>query len=582
MYWDQHGKREVVRERQSVADGAGVASRVAHGRSLVIAVVFAALVGGCGAPEPERADRAGSPAPLAADGPPEVQPVPPPDLSQLDESGPLQTQLQEGYDALMTAVANPDATPGELSRFYGDAGQLFMAAEMSETAERCFLNAHALSPTEMRWPYYLGHLYRAGGDTASAIEYFERARALEANDVPTLIWLGEMHLENDQPAEARLVFEHALALDQRSVAALFGLGRAALARRDYLRAVEFLEAALALNPRAIFIHDVLADAHDSLGQPEQAEANRVLGVEAQGGMVAGWSDMLLGADPLIQEVDARLQTPSGYERRGTRAVERGDPARGIALFRRGLEIEPGHPELMIKLGTALAIVGDIEESEAQFRALLEREPENADAHYSMAVLMEGTGRFQQALARYTSAVRFDTTHSDARLRLGRLLRLMGRHDDAMAQFERVRQLDPEQSEALFGQAMVLVSLGRWAEARARLEEGMEAFPDSWIYPLALARVLSAAPADVVRDGARALALLDGLPDEIRLRDFGESRAMALAEVGRFAEAARQLRDAMAAAQAAGLGQIADGMAADLTRFESGQPSRTPWRPGELP
>ena len=58
--------------------------------------------------------------------------------------------------------------------------------------------------------------------------------------------------------------------------------------------------------------------------------------------------------------------------------------------------------------------------------------------------------------------------------------------------------------------------------------------------------------------------------------------MALAEVGRFDEAASQLREAMATAEAAGLGPLAEVMAADLARYEAGQPSRTPWRPGELP
>lgn len=521
-------------------------------------------------------------APPRAGQPSEVRPVPAPDFGQLEDSDQLRAQLQDHYTSLTETVGREDATPSELSRAYGDAGQLFMAAELVETAEACFLNAHALASTDQRWPYYLAHIYRARGDTAAAVEYFERARQLQPNDVPTLIWLGEMYLEEDEPAQARLVFEHALGLDQQSMAALFGLGRAALARRDYLRAVEFLEGALALNPQAIFIHDVLADARDSLGQRDRADTNRLLGVAAQGGMVVGWSDMLLGADPLMQEVDGRLQTAAAFERRGTRAVERGDPARGITLFRRGLEVEPGNPELTIKLGTALALVGDLDASEAQFDALLEREPENAEAHYSLGLLMEGTGRVQQALARYTSAVRFDSSHSNARLRLGRLLRLMGRHDDAMAQFERVRQHDPEQSEALFGQAMVLVSLGRYAEARGRLEEGMAGFPENWTYPLALARVLSAAPVDGVRDGARALELLDGLPDGVRLRDFGESRAMALAEVGRFEEAVNQLRDAIAAAEAAGLGQIVPGMEEDLAGFEAARPSRRPWRDGELP
>ena len=67
-----------------------------------------------------------------------------------------------------------------------------------------------------------------------------------------------------------------------------------------------------------------------------------------------------------------------------------------------------------------------------------------------------------------------------------------------------------------------------------------------------------------------------------MRDFGETRAMALAEVGRFDEAVTQQRAAIEAVSAVGLAPVAQAMADDLRRYEAGQPSRTPWRDGELP
>ena len=553
-------------------------------QSRVLGVVVAGmcLLVGCSAQDAgPGAEEPNDPAP-SLDQTPVRPPVLEPDLSQLEEAEPVLAQLRQRFTSLTKTIERPDATPRELSRAYGEAGQLFMAAELIETAEACFLNAHVLAPTDQRWPYYLAHIYRVRGEVSHAVEFFERARALDPNDIFTLVWLGEMRLADEEPAEARLVFEHALALDRESAAALFGLGRAAFARQDYLRAAEFLEGALALRHEAVFIHDALAMVYDRLGQRDRVDQNRRLGTAARGGVVAGGSENLLGSDPLIQEVEALLRSPAVFERRGTRAVERGDPATGIALFRRGLERAPDHAGLRLKLGTALAIEGNVEESQAQFDILLERSPENADAHYSLGLLMEGTGQFRGALARYTSAVRYDSTHSDARLRLGRLLRLMGRHDDAMAQFERVMQNDPQQREAAFGHAMVLVDLGRYAEARDQLADGMASFPDTGIYALALSRLLAAAPADAVRDGERALELLEALPDSVLMRDFGETRAMALAEVGRFDEAVTQQRAAIEAVSAVGLAPVAQAMVDDLRRYEAGQPSRTPWRDGELP
>ena len=53
-----------------------------------------------------------------------------------------------------------------------------MAAEYFEAAEPYYLHAQALEPSEMRWPYYLGHVYMARAEPAKAIASFERALAL--------------------------------------------------------------------------------------------------------------------------------------------------------------------------------------------------------------------------------------------------------------------------------------------------------------------------------------------------------------------------------------------------------------------
>ena len=126
--------------------------------------------------------------------------------------------------------------------------------------------------------------------------------------------------------------------------------------------------------------------------------------------------------------------------------------------------------------------------------------------------------------------------------------------------------------------MVLVTEGRWTQARDRLAAAMERFPDTPAFPLALARVLAAAPDRRARDGRRALEVMRRLPEEQQRMDLGETLAMALAEVGRFEEAAGVQREAIAAAPE----ELQERMAANLELYEAGQPCRTPWREGEVP
>ena len=61
-----------------------------------------------------------------------------------------------------------------------------MAAEYFEAAESYYVLAQALAPSEIRWPYYLGHVYMTRGESAKSVASFERALRLRPTDVATL------------------------------------------------------------------------------------------------------------------------------------------------------------------------------------------------------------------------------------------------------------------------------------------------------------------------------------------------------------------------------------------------------------
>ncbi len=538
------------------------------------------LAAGCTREDPPAAPPEPEPtASLAEAEPATLEPVALPELDGGTWSETVVEQLRAQYATLAQTLDDPDAGPLERGRAYGEMGMLFMATEYIPEAEACLRNARALLQRDRRWPYYLGHLERARGAPERAVEHFEQARQLRPDDVPTLVWLAEMHVATDDPGAARPLLEYAQALQPDSPAVMFGLGRAALAREDYFRAVQYLEEALALNPTAPPIHAALAETYSSLGEVGRAEANLQRGRLAERTLAhVDAEPAVRPPDPLLEDVEALLRTAEAYERRGTRALGQGNLSRAISHFRAGLERQPGSPSLRHKLGVALAAAGNREASREQFEEVVRRSPEYARAHYGLGILLEESGDFARALARYTSAVRYDPDYVEARLQLGGLLRRGGRPDDARAQYERIIELDPSLFEGPFGYAMVLVTEGRWTQARDRLDEATEQYPHTPAFPLALARVLAAAPDRRVRDGRRALEVMRRLPEEQQRMDLGETLAMALAEVGRYEEAADLQREAIAAAPP----ELQERMAANLELYEAGQPCRTPWREGEVP
>src|SRR5688572_6052738 len=126
-----------------------------------------------------------------------LRPVALPDLSRIESS--VQAQLRERYAALTAKQNNPRTSAADLGLEYGELGKLLMAAEFRDQAEASLLNAQALAPGDMRWPYYLGHLYKTKGDMPNAIAAFERALQSAPNDVPTMNWLGEAALDQGRP-----------------------------------------------------------------------------------------------------------------------------------------------------------------------------------------------------------------------------------------------------------------------------------------------------------------------------------------------------------------------------------------------
>lgn len=534
-----------------------------RGLPAAAAVMALLVVAGCGRDaDGSRSAPASSSAADAVD--PASRDLPP--LPGLDAMAPsVQQQIRSQRETLERALQRPEISGTELAGELGTMGQLLMAAESAAAAEPYFLRAARLDPAEARWPYYLGHLHRMRGDTGMATQYFERTLMLRGDDVAALVWLGNIHVDRGQPEVAAPLYERALARQPRLFAALFGLGRAAFVAGSYAKAAEYFEAALAAEPQASAVHYPLAVAYRQLGRLADAEAHLRRRGEDQPGP----------PDPLMQELAGILQSAVVFERRGDRALARGDLRAAVAAFRTGLDLAPDRPALKQKLATSLAVAGDVPAALALYQQLLEEDPGYAEAHYSLGALFLGSGRLDLAIERFAAAVRFDPTYLQARLQLAHTLRKAGRLEAALAEYQGALSVDPRLAEARLGYAISLAGLGRWGTARAWLAEGLRAHPDRFEFPELLVRVLAAAPDANVRDGEMALELARGLVMRARSWRTLESLAMALAETGRYGEAADRQREALDAS-----GQVDEKtravLAGNLRRYEGGQPCRVPW------
>jgi tetratricopeptide (TPR) repeat protein len=497
-----------------------------------------------------------------------IRPVALPDLATAPAA--LQQLVRDRHAAAARAGTSPTPDPVR-ARAYGELGTVLMAAEYFKEAETALQDAEVLGPRELRWPYYLGHLYRRTGEAAKATAAFERAVKTDEAYVPAMVWLGNAYLEEGRPDAAEPLYEKALARDPRMVTALLGRGRVALTRNDYPTAIAQLEQALAIDPDATPIHATLALAYRGAGQPDKAKRHLELKSATP----------LRPPDPLYDEIDLLLETPVAFELRGAKAMNDGRYPEAIAAFAKGVALAPDEPALRHKLATALALNGDLPGALTTMRETVRRAPGFAKGHYSLGLLYLQAGDARRAAASFQDALRVEETYVEPRLQLAHLLRRTGQSAAALPHYLKLIELDPRVVEARFGYAMALVDVGRFTEARDQLEQGTQMFPDRSGFTLALARVLASAPDPIVRDGHRALALINALPPEAQQSsEFGVVAAMALAETGRFDEAVavqRQVIDQYSPGMEEALkGQVADA----LHRYQQHIPQRRPWSPFE--
>jgi len=491
--------------------------------------------------------------------------VPRPDLSLLDEVA--RDAIEEkrgGLDAVLEDSAASDERRGAV---YADAGMLYHAYGIFDAAEACYRNAHRLAPDDYRWPYCLGHLYREQGKQDEAVEHIAAAVELAPEFLPALINLANVEIKENRLDRAEPLLERAREIDPTSAPVLIGLGKVASGRRDHAAAVEYFEEALRLAPAATEIHYPLGLAYRGLG--DQAKAERHMRLRGTGRAPID--------DPLMATLETLVTGWRVHQNRGTMYFQEGSYDTALEEFRRAVELAPDEPIARNNLGSALTALGDFEGAEREYRAALDIDPADSMAHFNLGTLRAQASRDTEAVDHYRAALESNPDYLKARFNLANALCRVGEFEDAAAQYARVVERDERNGSARLGEVLALVRVRRYAEALERLEAGVQALPEDRPLRHALARVLSAAPVDEVRDGQRALAICQALVNEEQSLQHVATFAMAAAETGQMGTAVQWQEAAIGAVQRTGRSDLLPTLEENLSRYRKGEPCRKPWR-----
>lgn len=517
-----------------------------------------------------------------------LEPVPFPDTSR------MQSAVRQQLDA-----ARARAERAGTAAAFGDCGRAFLVYELTEPAAACLRNAQRLDPKEPRWPYYLGHLHAGRGELDAAAAAFRQARDLRPQELAPLLRLGEVELQRGDLAAANEAFSIARSLAPQEGAAWYGLGLVALQKGDPTTAAGLLEEARRRQPKSGGVRYALGLALRKLGRIDEAKRYMagsgpqpasfpdpwmaeiaaldalVPGHVARGSQALAAGRFAEAEEELRQAVEADPQHPTAWQLLAQARQRRGDLDGARQAYERAIAAQPTAAVPQGNLGRLLVQQGKVEEGIRHMQTAIELDPELTEVKFNLAVALLGQGDGARALP-LLDAVLLETPRDVEALHYrGMALAALGRAAEAAAVFRRVVEAAPAVAAPRLAEARALLAAGNEAEARQRLEEAHAALPGEEPITLELVQLLSAAASPSARDGERARQLAEALLVKGPTSAREQAAAMALAELGRFDEAAAHQGRAIELARAEGAG--VPPLQERLRSYQGRVPLRTPWR-----
>lgn len=147
------------------------------------------------------------------------------------------------------------------------------------------------------------------------------------------------------------------------------------------------------------------------------------------------------------------------------------------LYRRILDVEPGHPDALHLLGLIAHGVGQHESALRLIREATEVRPDVALYHSSLGTVFQGLGRLDEALAAYRRALALEPSYPEALCNLGLALQEAGQPEEAVAAYRQALECRPDFAEARYNLGNALNVLGRGDEAIASYRQALTLRPD---------------------------------------------------------------------------------------------------------
>jgi len=400
---------------------------------------------------------------------------------------------QKDYAGAMDAYQRALRLDAKSTRTLNNLGNLFVAQEKFDLAEKEFRKVLLLEPGNRDGNYNLGLVLMAKGSPQEAIVHFQRVRP---PDIATRSNLTRAYLRAGRIAEGLKTATDLSAQNKDDVQLHFTLGVLLASEKQYRAAHLELEKANALQPETVEILYNLGQVYLRAGDYTQAELvlNRVLKLKpdspetlyllAQADQDQGRSvdalDLLVRAHKLAPEnadiifLLARVSMTQNYFEDA------------IPLLESGLRIAPKRADLRAALGESYFMSGKAEKAIDEFQALVELDP-SARSYAFLGLSYRHLGRFDEAKKYFEAGLKQDPRNASCLFNMGYIEERQGNHAKAEVLLQEALRSKPDHAEAMLELANLRIASKRLPDAADLLRRYVKVSrePASGYYKLAM-------------------------------------------------------------------------------------------------
>jgi protein O-mannosyl-transferase len=163
---------------------------------------------------------------------------------------------------------------------------------------------------------------------------------------------------------------------------------------------------------------------------------------------------------------------------GDALAKKNRPAEAIDYYNKGLEINPGDPIGLCRLGEAYAMLGDGDKAMAYFDNSLRIRPNNPEALYNLGNVFAKRGDWDRAIPNYRRSLDFAPDQPDVLNNLGMAMSVKKQYPEAVTNFEAALKLAPDSVDAHNNLGTVLFLQGRYEQAIEHYREASRLAPNN--------------------------------------------------------------------------------------------------------